>query len=80
MAKKVVKTKQPKRIRFYGMVKIRRGQRICWLSRENKNGWSLGLATDKQTIWLRNVRFASKDEVSRATDGQRIVFIEKKGA
>lgn len=80
MKKKVKKGKKaPKRIRRYGMTKVRKGQKTAWVSVQNRNGWSLGLAFEKYTVWLRNVRFASKEEVSRATDGQKLVFIEKKG-
>lgn len=70
--------KAKKRIRFYGEVRVPKGAKLCWLSVQNKNGWSLGLALGKRTIWLRNVRFPSSDEVYRATDGQKIVLVEKK--
>lgn len=77
--RKVLKgAKAKKRVRHYGMVKIPKGAKICWLSVQNKNGWSLGLALNSRTIWLRNVRFSSKDEVSRATDAQKVVFVGKK--
>lgn len=52
--------------RLYGLKKIRKGEKFCWFSYENKNGWSLGLAFEKYTLWLRNVRFSSKVEVERA--------------
>lgn len=52
----------------YGRTKIRTGEKLCWISMENKNGWSLGLAIGKKTLWLRNTRFASIAEVNRALD------------
>ena len=73
------KAKAKKRVRYYGMVKVPKGAKICWLSVQNKNGWSLGLALGKRTIWLRNVRISSKEEVSRVTDAQKVVFVGKKG-
>lgn len=80
MAKKAKakKAKAKKRIRFYGMVKVRKGQKTAWMSSQNKNGWSLGLAFAERTVWLRNVRFSSPADVKAAVDGQKIVFIEKK--
>lgn len=76
--RKVHLKKKGKRIRRYGMTKVRKGQKTAWVSRENKNGWSLGLAFEKYTVWLRNVRFPSSDDVSRAV-GKGVVFVEKKG-
>lgn len=63
--------------RLFGLKKIRKGEKLCWLSYENKNGWSLGLAFEKKTLWLRNVRFASKEEVNRAISSS-VVFAEMK--
>lgn len=73
------KAKAPKRKRYYGIVKIRKGAKIQYESRENKNGWSLGLVVkDRPTIWFRNVRFTSPEEVSRALGGyENIVFVHK---
>ena len=73
------KAKAPKRKRYYGMVKIRKGSKIQYESRENKNGWSLGMVVkDRPTIWLRNVKFSSPEEVSRALNGsENIVFVHK---
>ena len=63
--------------RLFGLKKIRKGEKLCWFSYENKNGWSLGLAFGKGTLWLRNVRFASKEEVERAISSST-VFAEMK--
>lgn len=62
---KLILPKKP-RNRFYGMVKIPAGYKHSWLSMENKHGWSLGLALEKRTIWLKNVRFNSIAEVKKA--------------
>lgn len=79
VAKKAVKkAKKVKRIRFYGMVKPKTGAKFAWMSQENKNGWSLGFATNERTIWLRNLRFTSQKEVQRVVDGASIVFIPLK--
>lgn len=75
--KKVAKPKAPKRIREYGMVKVKKGQKLAWISKENKNGWSLGLAVGENTLWLRNLRFASVEEVERTTKGLSVAFIHK---
>lgn len=75
--KKVEAPKAPKRIREYGMVKVKKGQKLAWVSHENKNGWSLGLAVGKRTLWLRNVRFSSIEEVERAAKDLSIAFLHK---
>lgn len=65
--------------RMYGMKKIKRGEKLAWLSAESKNGWSLGLAFGKGTMWLRNMHFASREEVERVINGKTsVVFIEMK--
>ena len=64
--------------RYYGLTKVRKNQKLAWVSKENKNGWSLGLALKGRTVWLRNVRFNSMEEVKRATSSN-VVFIHKAG-
>lgn len=59
------------------MTKIKTGEKLCWLSSQNRNGWSLGLSLGKKTMWLRNTRFASASEVKRAVKAG-IVFIHVK--
>lgn len=63
------------------MIKIKAGQKLAWISMQNKNGWSLGLAVGKHNVWLRNVRFNSPEEVKRAVEGKAlgVVFVWKKG-
>ena len=76
--KKVVKKTTKKAKRFYGIVKPRIGAKVKWVSRENKNGWSLGLVVAGHVVWLRNVRFSSMGEVKRAITGDaKIVFTQK---
>lgn len=81
MAKKKKATKLPRSqqssYRYYGLTKIKKGQKLALISQENKHGWSLGLALEKRTIWLRNIRFASKEEVLRVVDAKNLVFVEK---
>ena len=76
--KKKKQKKVPGRKRYFGITKIRSRAKFCWLSHENKHGWSLGFALEDRTVWLRNLRFASKSEVYRAIDGQKVVFVELK--
>jgi len=65
--------------RHYGMTIINKGEKLAWLSIQNKYGWSLGLAMNKYTSWLRNIRFASKVDVERMVGGGgKIVFVELK--
>lgn len=72
MAKKI------KRVSRYGLVKVKTKARVSWVSHENKNGWSLGLALTDRTIWLRNTRFTSKAEVLRTVKKAGIVFFPVK--
>jgi len=60
------------------MIKIKKGQKIAWVSKQDKNGWSLGLAINKTTFWLKNIRFTAREDVVRATCGISVVFIELK--
>lgn len=65
--------------RMYGLKPIKKGSKLVWVSAENKNGWSLGLAFNKGTMWLRNMRFVSREEVERALKAA-VVFIHLKGS
>lgn len=75
------KERREKRRERYGMVKIRPGQKMAWISEQNRHGWSLGLALNERTIWLRNTRFARKEDVVRAlgSEATNCVFIPLKG-
>ena len=76
--KKVSKAKKPsQRKRYFGITKIKGGTKFCWLSAQNKHGWSLGFALNDRTVWLRNIRFANPAEVQRALDA-KVVFIKLK--
>lgn len=72
------KEKSPKRKRYYGMAKIKNGAKFAWLSVENKHGWSLGFALNDHTAWVKNVRFATRQEVERALGKTKAVFIKLK--
>lgn len=71
------KRKLPKRERYYGMTVVREGKKQCWVSTQNKNGWSLGLALNDRTVWLRNIRFESRKDVEAALKG-KVVFVHLK--
>lgn len=58
--------KQLNRRKRYGMNKVKTGVKLCWLSRQNLHGWSLGLALNGRTVWLTNTRLASISEIKRA--------------
>lgn len=82
MKKKAKKTLAQAKIerrnyRHYGRVTIRKGQKVAWVAKEDKNGWSLGLALSDHTRWLRNLKISSKEEVNRIIRAN-IVFIETK--
>mgnify|MGYP006921293547 CR=1 FL=1 len=64
--KKVASTKalkKAKRAERYGMVKVAKGQKVSFISYQNKHGWSLGLALNGKTVWLRNTRFSSLEQI-----------------
>ncbi len=68
-----------KRVRYYGMTKIRPGLKVAWLTVENKHGWALGLALSSHTLWLRNVRFPSLAEVKKFLRSGNLVAVALKG-
>lgn len=61
-----------------GVVKIKEGEKMAWLSFESKNGWSLGLALGKRTVWVRGLRFKTKKEVARVIGKSNLVFVAMK--
>lgn len=75
-AKKKVKPSQLKR--YYGLTKIKRGAKFAWFAQENKHGWAVGFAMNDRTVWLRNLRFASREEVERLFEKSSVVFIPLK--
>ncbi len=78
-AKEVKKIHQSKKTkRYYGMTQLKDGVKLAWVSAQNKYGWSLGLALNERTVWLRNIRFANKGEVERALGKAKVVFIALK--
>ena len=60
-----------------GLRPVKGGQKLAWLSRQDRNGWSLGLAFEKKTIWLTGLRFTSDKEVKKVLKSG-IVFVESK--
>ena len=65
--------------RYFGIVKLPVGTKRAWLSKQDKNGWSLGLALNSRTLWLRGLRFASEKEI-RSCFGRKVTvtFIKVK--
>jgi hypothetical protein len=61
------------------MVKVKAGAKMCWISKQNVHGWSLGFALGKQTFWLKNVRFKNQEQVQQAVDSS-VVFVESAAA
>jgi hypothetical protein len=76
MAQKKVTKKVIKR-RYFGIVKLARGHKSSWLSKEDVRGWSLGYAISNRTVWLKGLRFASPEEVEKAI-GAKVIFVNKK--
>ena len=69
---------QKRRERYFGIVKLPAKLKFAWLSKQDKNGWSLGLALEKRTVWLRGLRFATKKEIARVVDRTTIVYLQLK--
>ncbi len=65
--------------RYFGIVKLKKGEKHCWISKEDKNGWSLGFALNSRTIWIKGIRFVSRQEVLRAISS-KIVFVHLKNS
>lgn len=72
--------KENRERRFYGRTTIKAGQKVAWLSVQNKFGWSLGFALENRTIWLRNLRFTSRKEVEKAMEKGKLVFVALKNS
>lgn len=78
MQKKAKKQLPPsQRKRYFGLTVLREGKKMSWVSQQNKNGWALGLALEKRTVWLRNIRFQSRKDVTAALKG-KVVFLHLK--
>jgi len=55
--------------------------KVCWLSVQNKNGWSLGLCIgNKKTLWLTGLRLATEKDVNKLLSRKKVsaVFIHLK--
>lgn len=59
------KLKKQKRERYFGIVKIQKKNKYVWLSKQDKNGWSLGFALESRTVWLRGLRFPSVKDIEK---------------
>lgn len=63
-----------RRAHWYGRKTVKKGQKTCWIAKEDKNGWAIGLTLGPRTLWLRNFRVSTEKEVERIVKGS-IVFI-----
>ena len=73
---------QKRRERYFGIVKLPQGVKMSWISKQDMNGWSLGLGLNSRTVWLRGLRFKSSEEVRRCAGGfskTSLVFLPLKG-
>lgn len=77
--KKVAKKTRISKQRYFGLVKIKRGEKLCWVSRQDKNGWSMGLGLGSRTIWLTGIRLADVKEVDRVRECSA-VFVHMKNS
>lgn len=65
-AKKKAAKKAPKIQRYFGIVKLLVGHKASWISKQDKNGWSLGYELNNRVIWLRGLRFKDQDAIGKA--------------
>ena len=72
------KSERNRHLKWYGLKKLKAGQKACWLAKQDKNGWAIGLAFNSRTLWLRNFRASSKKEVERIMEKSSLVFINLK--
>lgn len=72
------KSKSKKVDRWYGMKKLKVGQKVCWMAKQDKNGYALGLAFGDRTLWLRHLRVSTEAEVKRIVKSST-VFIKLAG-
>lgn len=64
--------------RYFGITKVRENQKVCWISKHDKHGWSLGLSLGKRTVWLTGIRFKDTGEVNYTLNTDT-VFVHLKG-
>lgn len=77
---KKFKSKSKHKERYFGIVKLPKKMKFCWYAKEDKNGWALGLALEKRTVWLKGLRFADPKEVARALEKTGLVYIQLKNS
>lgn len=63
--KKISSYERNRRGHWYGRKTIKKGQKVCWIAKQDKNGWAIGLAFGSRVLWLRNFRVKDKNEVNR---------------
>lgn len=74
-----MKKRNKRKERYFDIVKLPVGTKRAWLSKQDKNGWSLGLALNSRTLWLRGLRFASEREIRACFGrGMTVTFLKLK--
>lgn len=74
--KKIHQSKRSKR--YYGLQVLASSNKYAWVSMQNRHGWSLGLALNNRTVWLRNIRFKTKKDVEHAMRRYKVTFVPVK--
>lgn len=69
--------KKNRKQRYFGTEKIKQGGKVCWLARQDKHGWALGMGLNTRNVWLTGLRFKNVEEVKRVL-GVGVVFIHTK--
>lgn len=68
--------KKTKRVQA-GLVKVSLNKKAYWLSKEDRNGWSLGFSLGKKTVWLTGLRFRSEEHIESVLN-LGVIYVEKK--
>lgn len=77
--KKTTTKRSGSKQRYFGIVKIKRGEKLCWIAKEFSNGWSLGLALNNRNVWLTGLRFADRKELERVGESS-VVFVHMRNS
>lgn len=75
-----MKTNKKVEKRYHGITKVKRGTKMCWLAKEDKNGWALALSLSNRDVWLTGLRFATKREIVKVILDSRVIFVHTKNS
>lgn len=79
MARTKAQEREIRKKRYYPQIRLSlANKKACWLAKEDKNGYSFGLALGSRTLWLRNFRFKTQQDVVKAVKDCKVVFINLK--